>query len=826
MDLTVLVITKNSEGTLRNTLGSTVPLGAQLLVIDDYSTDKTAWIARECGAGIISHHGENFGNQRAFALLQVKSKWTLILDSDEVLTENNCIEIINAIKSEIYDGYRLHFRNHLFGKKLFHGELHKKLVLFKTAKARIIPQEIHEQYKVDGNVGELKEEVLHYSYRSIQQVLSKFFLYSILQAKQYKRECKRYGMRELFLNPLHMFYARYINDKGYKDGVARIFLDLQFAWMEFLSYFFIPFVKVQQRVVVDCGGYSVGGQVQSGINRLIQGIYSHTLDTYDYYWLHFSSHNTHRLPKRLFSQLWLPLTTLFLRADIFLGVGGSIPWILHFFPVTKILFLYDFGFITSPKKYVGSASRLKKQTLSSIQIANKIVVLNEEIYKQCIILFPGYAHKVHVLVSGADHLLGIEEEPVTLESNKPFYLYVGVVKPVKRIDKIITAVGENYCVIAGPQEKEYKQSLKIGKNQHVQFIEQVSDGQLKWLYQNAEALIYTSEHEGFCYPVLEALTLGTPVIALDLPLFRIYKQYFSHLTLVENEKELRKVLELKVESQKSKVIQNEHPYVWKSFSEHLLALWQPRRLPMFGPDKKFGFIVILYKTSSEEKMRLEKEIRDLFSFQRSNVQTFKRPNEYEIYWIDNSTNGKGYAAGINEGIRKGMIDGCTDFIAMNPDISLSGITAQDIDETTNEFHVWGLAMKQNGKVYYGGEIDTWRLSGGLIEKKPLLKFVDVDFVSASIIGFSREVIEKIGLWDESYFMYYEDVDYCVKAHRAGFQLGINSDVLYDHFEVSQMNKKKERWIARSRWKFFWKYATINQKMRELLRLPKTILFQN
>jgi len=70
------------------------------------------------------------------------------------------------------------------------------------------------------------------------------------------------------------------------------------------------------------------------------------------------------------------------------------------------------------------------------------------------------------------------------------------------------------------------------------------------------------------------------------------------------------------------------------------------------------------------------------------------------------------------------------------------------------------------------------------------------------MGFSKEVVQTIGLWDESYFMYYEDVDYCERARRAGFSVGIDSDTVYKHFEVSQLNAKKKGWIAQSRWKFF------------------------
>lgn len=45
----------------------------------------------------------------------------------------------------------------------------------------------------------------------------------------------------------------------------------------------------------------------------------------------------------------------------------------------------------------------------------------------------------------------------------------------------------------------------------------------------------------------------------------------------------------------------------------------------------------------------------------------------------------------------------------------------------------------------------------------------VDWVSGAFIGFPRALFDRIGGFDEDYFMYYEDVDFCLRARRAGFQ---------------------------------------------------------
>ena len=131
-------------------------------------------------------------------------------------------------------------------------------------------------------------------------------------------------------------------------------------------------------------------------------------------------------------------------------------------------------------------------------------------------------------------------------------------------------------------------------------------------------------------------------------------------------------------------------------------------------------------------------------------------------------------------------------------------------------------MNQQDKTFYGGEIDRWRMSGGLIEKKPTKRFIETDFVSGSLMFIKKKVIDRIGLLDESYFMYYEEVDFCYRAKKAGFRIGVDTKLEYEHFEVSQDNPTKEFYLFKNRLKFLFKFGSFKQKVRELIRTPKTI----
>ncbi len=230
---------------------------------------------------------------------------------------------------------------------------------------------------------------------------------------------------------------------------------------------------------------------------------------------------------------------------------------------------------------------------------------------------------------------------------------------------------------------------------------------------------------------------------------------------------------------------------------------------------KTGFIFVLFKTPKSEVNRLKKEVKNCHSRGGGNP-------DYKIYFIDNTNNQQGYAAGVNNGFKKAIKDGCELFVVANPDIKLDTLVKLDQLVKSSPFDIYGLAMRQQGKTYYGGAIDKWRMSGGLVEERPKTRFVTVDFVSGSLMIIKKKVIDKIGFFDEKYFMYYEEVDYCHRAKKAGFKIGIDSKLSYEHFEVSQDNPTKEFYLFKNRLKFLLKYGTLKQKTYELIRFPKTV----
>lgn len=245
--LSVLMITKNSAEIIDKSLSSIKELANEIIIIDDFSKDKTVKIAQKYNTKIFLHHEEDLGKQRAYGLKKVKENWILVLDPDEIIPKKLMKEInkkLLDVNLEI-EGFIIPYQNHLFNKKInYGGENYQMLRLFKKQHCKIMPSLLHEKFELKSEkIGVLKNKIYHYSYRSLIQIFKKFTHYSMTQAKQNIKNNEKTSLKKIFLYPPHMFWARFIKDKGYKDGLFRIPLDLGFSYMEFLSYFLMIFIK-------------------------------------------------------------------------------------------------------------------------------------------------------------------------------------------------------------------------------------------------------------------------------------------------------------------------------------------------------------------------------------------------------------------------------------------------------------------------------------------------------------------------------------------------------------------------------------------------------
>lgn len=201
--------------------------------------------------------------------------------------------------------------------------------------------------------------------------------------------------------------------------------------------------------------------------------------------------------------------------------------------------------------------------------------------------------------------------------------------------------------------------------------------------------------------------------------------------------------------------------------------------------------------------------------------------------IENKSN-LGYAGGHNVGIRYALGRGAEYVLILNPDIDLHKNCVEEMLKTFKNNHNIGIVgpkiLDQDGKIWaLGGKLDKKRYTAGLIgygqKDSNNNRIIEPDFVSGTAMLVKKEVFEKIGLFREDYFLYYEDVDFCLRAKKAGFRLAINPKAKITHYASSTVGKNSpfmQYYMARNHLMLVERFGPLSVQIRELLRLPKTL----
>lgn len=207
----------------------------------------------------------------------------------------------------------------------------------------------------------------------------------------------------------------------------------------------------------------------------------------------------------------------------------------------------------------------------------------------------------------------------------------------------------------------------------------------------------------------------------------------------------------------------------------------------------------------------------------------------------------GYSGGNNIGIKKALSKGSDYIFVLNNDtvvdknILISLVHAASFGDIISpkiyfaprfEFHKDRYQKSDLGKViwYAGGTIDWPNIIGqhpGVdeVDKGQFSKMKKIDLATGAAMFAKRAVFEKIGFFDEKYFLYLEDMDFCVRAKRAGFKIIFEPAAIVWHKNASSSGGSgsllQDYFITRNRLLFAARYA----KMRTKLAVLRQILAQ-
>ena len=181
----------------------------------------------------------------------------------------------------------------------------------------------------------------------------------------------------------------------------------------------------------------------------------------------------------------------------------------------------------------------------------------------------------------------------------------------------------------------------------------------------------------------------------------------------------------------------------------------------------------------------------------------------------------GFAGGCNIGIRRALKTDATYILFLNNDTTVESQFLTALVEVANNDKQIGIV---GPKIYYyddphriatvGGTVNFWTgnaplIGRGTVDHGEFEDVREVDYVSGCALLIKKEVVKRIGIFEEDYFAYFEETDLCTRARRSGYKVVVAPKSIVWH-KVSRSEKSgviSLYFMTRNRFLFMKKNAT-------------------
>ncbi|HEX4167834.1 MAG TPA: glycosyltransferase family 2 protein [Bryobacteraceae bacterium] len=238
MKISAAIITFNEEKNIARVIES-LRCCDEILVLDSGSNDRTVPIANKLGARVVEASWHGYAAQKNIATELAAYDWVLALDADESLSEALEAEIWQIKKAgPKFDGYTMPRLAQYLGRWILHSGWYpdRKVRLFNRLKARWVGEFVHESVKVDGTIGHLESNLLHFTCESLSEHLRTMDRYTTLAAQEIAARRSNISLTRLLLDPPWTFFRTYILKRGFMDGVEGLAIAYMAAFYNFTKY--------------------------------------------------------------------------------------------------------------------------------------------------------------------------------------------------------------------------------------------------------------------------------------------------------------------------------------------------------------------------------------------------------------------------------------------------------------------------------------------------------------------------------------------------------------------------------------------------------------
>lgn len=192
----------------------------------------------------------------------------------------------------------------------------------------------------------------------------------------------------------------------------------------------------------------------------------------------------------------------------------------------------------------------------------------------------------------------------------------------------------------------------------------------------------------------------------------------------------------------------------------------------------------------------------------------------------------GFAGGNNLGIKYALCHKADYIMLLNNDTLVQKHFLDNMLNCFNKDKKIGLVgckimyyPEKNVIWYGGGYIDWFKFIGSHYSMKQVDNGQcdnekEIDFMTGCCMLIKREVFENVGLLSEEYFMYFEDIDFCVKIKSVGYKIFYDPKaVIYHKVGLSSGGEESSfsiEWSTRNRLLFMNKYKNKVNKFKYIL----------
>ena len=236
--ISAILITYNEEADLPEALASLRGVADEVVVVDSGSADRTREIAQEMGARVVVRPFTNFGEQKNFAAAQASNEWLLSIDADERLNPE-LREAIAAWKQTQpqYPAYEINRKPNYLGGWIRHSGWYPEYCvrLYRRDAARFVGA-LHESVHVDGRVGRLPGNILHYTIRSLAEHYAKMDAFTTRAAEDLYARGRRNWRGGMWVAAPWTLVQRFFFQLGFLDGYRGALIawtSARYVWLKY-----------------------------------------------------------------------------------------------------------------------------------------------------------------------------------------------------------------------------------------------------------------------------------------------------------------------------------------------------------------------------------------------------------------------------------------------------------------------------------------------------------------------------------------------------------------------------------------------------------------